>query len=157
MLKIGLESGDQRVLDALDKGIALTQAANILNNLKQAGIATYVYLLFGTPAEDEAAANRTMAFVVEHSDTIDFLNLAIFNLPRGSAAAEQLVLRDFYPGDLTLYRDFRHPLGWDRARVRRFLDKTLKKHPALQPIIRHNPPVFSSNHAPFFTQTGGLF
>ena len=51
MLKLGIESGDQKVLDALNKGIGLDTAAAVLANLRAAGIATYVYLLFGTPAE----------------------------------------------------------------------------------------------------------
>jgi len=51
MLKLGLESGDQGVLDALDKGIRLETASRVLANLRTSGIATYVYLLFGTPAE----------------------------------------------------------------------------------------------------------
>jgi len=81
LLKLGLESGDQSVLDALAKGTGLAAAAKILANLKQAGIATYVYLLFGTPAEDELAAEKTLAFTVRHRAGIGFLNLAIFNLP----------------------------------------------------------------------------
>ena len=150
MLKIGLESGDQRVLDALDKGVRLETAARVLHNLKQAGIATYVYLLFGTPAEDEAAALRTLAFTAAHHEQIDFLNLAIFNLPLGAPEARKLKLRDFYPGNLALYSDFEHPGGWDRGAVRQFIEKRFRKHPAVQPIVRRDPPVFTSNHAPFF-------
>ncbi len=153
MLKIGLESGDQRVLDALEKGVHLTTAHRVLKNLKQAGIAAYVYLLFGTPAEDEAAARRTLRFVVDHREAIDFLNAAVFNLPLNSPQVGDLEHRDFYPGDLALYRDFEHPKGWSRAVVRRFLEKKFKKHPAVQPIVRRDPPVFTSNHAPFFTDS----
>ncbi len=152
MLKLGLESGDQRVLDALDKGISLTMAERVLRNLRHAGIATYIYLLFGTPAEDEAAARRTLDFAVRHHDAIGFLNLAIFNLPTGSPEAAELALADFYDGELALYRDFKHPSGWSRAAVRQFLDKTFKRHPAIQPILRRDPPVFTSNHAAFFTR-----
>ena len=81
MLKLGLESADPGVLDALNKGIDTTLAAAVLKNLKAAGIATYVYLLFGTPAETPEAARRTLAFTAEHAEEIGFLNLAIFNLP----------------------------------------------------------------------------
>lgn len=150
MLKIGLESGDQDVLDALQKGIQLEMASKVLRNLHAAGIAAYVYLLFGTPAEDLAAAERTMVFTAEHQHCIDFLNLAIFNLPIGSPENEELSLRPFYTGDLQLYADFDHPRNWNRAAVRRFIDKTFKKHPAIQPIIRRDPPFFTSNHAAFF-------
>lgn len=151
LLKLGLESGDQSVLDALDKGISLDMAEQVLHNLQAAAIATYVYLLFGTPAEDEAAARRTLDFAVRHHADIGFLNLAIFNLPNGSPEAADLELTDFYDGELALYRNFRHPKGWNRANVRRFLDKEFKRHPAIQPILRRDPPVFTSNHAAFFT------
>lgn len=150
MLKLGLESGDQEVLDSLGKGIDLKDTATALANLKDAGILTYVYLLFGTPAETEASAQKTLAFVARHSAAIDFLNLAIFNLPVNSPDTQKLNVRTFYAGDLSLYTDFEHPHGWGRRAVRAFLDNEFRKHPAVRPIILRNPPVFTSNHAPFF-------
>jgi Radical SAM superfamily len=151
MLQIGLESGDQEVLDSLDKGIRLKTASRILCNLKQAGIATYVYLLFGTPPEDPRAAMRTLDFTVDHHELIGFLNLALFNLPLEGSEFQNLRRRTFYPADLALYSDFAHPKGWDRSAVRRFIEKQFKKHPAIQPIIRRDPPIFTSNHAAFFS------
>jgi plasmid stabilization system protein ParE len=156
MLKIGLESGSQTVLDQLHKGVQLDLAARVLDNLHAAGIAAYVYLLFGTPAEDETAAHATLDFVAAQSQTIAFLNTAIFNLPIGGPDAQGLRLRDFYEGDLAMYRDFTHPLGWNRSAVRRFVEKNFKKHPAIQPIIRRDPPIFTSNHAAFFAATSHL-
>lgn len=150
MLKLGLESGDQTVLDALAKGIQLTTVSRVLKNLKEAGIATYVYLLFGTPAEAGEGAEKTLSFVADHASDIDFLNVAIFNLPAWGPEVSSLETRLFYPGDLSLYRDFVHPLGWDRRKVRHFLDRKFKRHPAVREILRRDPPVFTSNHAPFF-------
>ncbi len=150
MLKLGLESGDQAVLDRLGKGIDLAQAGRALQSLKAAGIPAYVYLLFGTPAEDHESARRTLDFVVRHSDGIAFLNVAVFNLPIFSPDFHKLETRDFYRGDLSLYADFSHPLGWQRSRVRVFLDREFKRHPAVSAILRRDPPVFTSNHAPFF-------
>lgn len=150
MLKLGLESGDQEVLDRMGKGVDLTEASRILKNLKAVGIKTYVYLLFGTPAEDLTRARRTLAYVIAHSQEIGFLNLAIFNLPRNSPEAEGLETDEFYEGDLSLYRQFRHPLGWNRPQVRHFLDREFKRHPAMAAILRRDPPFFTSNHAPFF-------
>jgi len=150
MLKLGLESGDQAVLDSLEKGITLERAARAMASLKQAGIATYVYLLFGTPAEDAEAARRTMEYVAALREKIDFLNLAIFNLPIMCPEAERLETRRFSEGDLSLYTDFVHPLGWNRREVRAFLDKEFRKHPAIRPILLRLPRFFTSNHAPFF-------
>ncbi|MBN2432321.1 MAG: radical SAM protein [Acidobacteria bacterium] len=153
MLQLGLESGDQAVLDAMGKGIRLDIAARALTELHRVGIGTYVYLLFGTPWETLAAARRTLDFVVRHHDAIDFVNISVFNRPRGSAELPGLETRDFpgIPGggDLSLYEDFIHPHGWDRSAVRRFLQEEFRRHPAVTPIVRRTPPVFTSNHAPF--------
>lgn len=151
MLKLGIESGDQAVLDALEKGTNLETVSMALRTLKAAGIAVYAYLLFGTPAEMRESAVKTLDFVVRHADCIDFLNPAIFNLPAGSPEAEQLRTTEFYPGDLSLYREFVHPLGWNRDHVRRFLAEEFFRHDAVRAIIKRDPPYFTSNHAPFMT------
>jgi radical SAM superfamily enzyme YgiQ (UPF0313 family) len=156
MLKLGLESGDQTVLDSLQKGIDLEEASSVLKNLKKAGIATYVYLLFGTPPEGLIEARRTLEFVVKHHDRIDFLNLAIFNMPIYEPETQQIETRSFYEGDLSLYTSFDHPKGWSRPSVRQFLDKEFKRHPAIASILRRDPPVFTSNHAPFFVMDKDL-
>ncbi|MFN2369129.1 MAG: radical SAM protein, partial [Desulfurivibrionaceae bacterium] len=149
MLKLGLESGDQGVLDEMDKGIDLGMVAKTLANLEKAGIATYVYLLFGTPTESLPEARRTLEFTVKHASAITFLNLAIFNMPRFAPDAASLAKTAFYEGDLSLYTDFEHPRAWNRREIRRFLDREFKRHPAIAPIIRRDPPFFTSNHAPF--------
>jgi hypothetical protein len=150
MLKLGVESGDQAVLDALGKGVAVSTVSAALKNLKQAGIATYVYLLFGTPAETPAAARKTLDFTLDHAAAIDFLNLAVFNLPAYSEEAARLETRPFYDGDLALYRDFVHPAGWQREHVRRFLAKEFRRPAPIRRILANDPPYFTSNHAPFF-------
>lgn len=150
MLKLGIESGDQKVLDSLEKGINVETASVVLKNLKNAGIATYVYLIFGTPVETEKSARKTLEFTVQHSDSIGFLNLAIFNMPVCGKAGPGIKTREFYEGDLSLYTDFIHPEGWDRRRVRLFLENEFTKHPAVSKILKNDPPAFTSNHAPFF-------
>src|SRR5208283_2636822 len=111
MLKLGLESGDQEVLDRMRKGIELSTASQVLHNLHKAGISTYVYLLFGTPHEAEKEARRTLDFVVEHRDAISFLNLAIFNMPLCGHDAGEFETAQFYDGDLSLYAGFKHLRG----------------------------------------------
>jgi radical SAM superfamily enzyme YgiQ (UPF0313 family) len=152
LLKLGLESGDQDVLDQLEKGIRLGEASRALKTLREAGISAYGYLLFGTPAENGESAPRALDFIVKHGDCVDFLNVAVFNLPVFAAPSLKLETRDFYEGDLSLYVDFSHPRGWNRQQVRMFLDREFRRHPAIAPILRRDPPVFTSNHAPFFTK-----
>jgi radical SAM superfamily enzyme YgiQ (UPF0313 family) len=150
MLKLGIESGDQGVLDAMEKGINIDMSSIVLKNLKKAGIAAYVYLIFGTPVETEASARKTLEFTVRHSESIGFLNLAIFNMPICGAFDPAIETKDFYDGDLSLYTDFIHPDGWDRRHVRLFLENEFKRHPAVSAILKNDPPIFTSNHAPFF-------
>ncbi len=146
-LKLGLESGDQGVLDRMGKGIDLGLASRVLNSLKEAGIAVYCYLLFGTPGETVVEARRTLEFVVRHRHTISFLNLALFNMPLFGDEAAEYGHEPFYEGDLSLYTAFRHPGDWDRKQVRRFLEGEFKRHPAIAAIVRNDPPQFGSNHA----------
>jgi hypothetical protein len=150
MLKLGLESGDQSVLDREEKGVDLRLASAALKALSEAGIGTYVYLLFGTPAEGPDEARKTLDFTLSHARYIDYMNLAIFNMPIHGPEAPMFETRAHYEGDLSLYTGFRHPKGWDRGVVRQFLDKEFKRNPVVASILRNDPPVFTSNHAPFF-------
>jgi hypothetical protein len=149
MLKLGLESGDQGVLDQMGKGIDLETASRVLQNLKEAGIAVYCYLLFGTPGETRVEAGRTLNFVVRHYQAITFLNLAIFNMPLFGDEAAEYGNQPFYDGDLSLYTSFQHPAGWERKLVRHFVEHEFKRHSTIAAIMRNDHPFFSSNHAPF--------
>jgi hypothetical protein len=155
MLQLGVESGDQMVLDYLEKGIDLAIVSKALDNLHSAGIAAYVYLLFGTPPETLEEARRTLEFTVRHSEKISFLNLALFNLPLHGPGAAGLRREKFCAGDLSLYTDFAHPRGWNRYAVRQFLDKEFRRHPAIAAILLRDPPVFTSSHAAFFGTARG--
>ena len=70
MLKLGIESGDQEVLDQLNKGIDLPTASAVLKSLKKAGIATYCYFLFGTPPETKESAMKTLDFAISSITTV---------------------------------------------------------------------------------------
>ncbi|WDP88858.1 MAG: radical SAM protein [Desulfobacter sp.] len=154
MLKLGLESGDQDVLEQMNKGTDLELVSRTLANLKEAGILTFVYILLGTSFEDEGAARHTLDYVKQHKDNIDYLNLAVFNLPKFSEDAQGLDTQEFYHGDLSLYLNFNHPKGWDRRHVKAFIDKEFKKELGVGSRFRKNPAFFSSNHAMFFNHPG---
>lgn len=152
MLQLGLESGDNRVLESMQKGITVENAAQALIALHQSGITPYVYLLFGTPGESPESARRTLDFVTRHHEQIGFLNLAVFNMPLVNPGKKSARSRSFYEADLSLYTDFEHEKGWDRKAVRRFLDREFTRHPNITPIVKRDPPSFTSNHAPFFVR-----
>lgn len=150
MLKIGVESGDSGVLEDLQKGIDLETVSRALHNIKKAGIGTYLYFLFGTPPESLPEARQTLDFVKRHAAVIDFLNLAIFNMPAHGPDVGRYQTGEFYAGDLSMYASFEHPKGWHRDAVRSFLDNEFRRDTGIRRIIQRHPPFFTSNHAAFF-------
>ncbi len=157
MLQLGLESGSQAVLDRLGKGTRVEEAGAILENLKRAGIAAYVYVMLGTPGETEADAVLTLRFLEKHAAEVDYLNLAIMNLPRASGLLDDPDRSGIRAsslragsGALGLYRTFEPATGWGREAARRFLERRLLGSPAIRDIVRRTPPYFTSNHAFLF-------
>jgi len=157
MLQLGLESASPPVLDRLGKGLKLESAVRILDNLNEAGIVSYVYIMLGTPGETEADAEMTLNFLEQHAEKIGFLNISIMNLPRGSElldnpelyGIDSSQLRD-EKSPLGLYHEFHSISGWDRATARKFLNQRLLGSAIIREIVQRNPPFFSSSHAFFF-------
>jgi len=157
MLQLGLESGSQRVLDTLRKGIKLETVEKILDNLQRAGIGSYVYIMLGTPGETEVDAEMTLAFLEKHAGQINFLNISIMNLPRGSELLDNPELYGISgshlrtaDSSLGLYVEFDTTSGWDRKTARRFLNQRILASPKIRTIVKRDPPFFSSSHAVFF-------
>jgi anaerobic magnesium-protoporphyrin IX monomethyl ester cyclase len=62
---MGVESGSQTVLDAMDKGLSLSSVRSARAHLKDAGIRACFFLQFGYPGETWAELQETIAFVRE--------------------------------------------------------------------------------------------
>ncbi len=63
MVWIGAESGSQKILDAMDKGIRTEQVGKAAWNLQNAGIKVGFFLQFGYPGETYADIRQTMKLV----------------------------------------------------------------------------------------------
>lgn len=157
MLQLGLESGSQEVLDRLGKGIRVESATKILHNLERAGIASYVYIMLGTPGETRFDAERTRDYLKAQATRIGYLNLSIMNLPRRSdvldnpAAYDIIATSERVPNSsLGLYQKFQPKGEWNRAAARRFLSNELLRCPEVREMVKRIPPLFTSNHAAFF-------
>ncbi len=157
MLQLGLESGSQEVLERLQKGIKLTSVEKILANLAATGIATFVYIMLGTPGETEEDAELTLKFLETHADQIGFLNISIMNMPRASGLLDRpeqygICDTESVANDtpLALYQRFNSTSAWNRATARRFLNQRLLGSPSIRAIVNRTPPLFTSNHAVFF-------
>ena len=65
MVWMGAESGSQRVLDAMDKGLTVDQIRRAAQRLQHAGIQVGMFLQFGYPGEEWDDVQQTLALVRE--------------------------------------------------------------------------------------------
>ena len=68
--RLGVESGSQRILDIIKKGITVEQIKQALANLADAGIKTTTYWIAGHPGETEADFQQTLDLLEELRDYI---------------------------------------------------------------------------------------
>lgn len=72
----GLESGNQDLLDIIEKGITIQQIRNAVKLTHKAGIDTRGSFILGLPGETPEKGNRTIAFAIELDLTYAQFNLA---------------------------------------------------------------------------------
>lgn len=159
MLKLGLETASQRLLDVMDKHQDIADVGRILEALHAARVLVHGFIMFGTPFEEEDDAEATRAFVAEHADHVQFLNCSLMNLAKGSPMAldpprhgVREVIPFEIPGhtlDLALYDNFR-ATGWGRQGARHFLQRRFLADPRVRPAYLRTAPQFDSNHSVFF-------
>ncbi|MBI5588810.1 MAG: radical SAM protein [Deltaproteobacteria bacterium] len=61
-LGFGVESGNQKILDSVDKGVTLEQAYNAINIAKKAGLQTHTFFILGHPWETKETLRDTINF-----------------------------------------------------------------------------------------------
>jgi hypothetical protein len=69
-VRLGIESGSQRMLDKMGKGITVKQIKAALSSLAYAGIKTTTYWVMGHPGETEDDFQATLALIEELKDYI---------------------------------------------------------------------------------------
>jgi len=80
MISWGIESGSQRLLDNMNKGISITEAENILRGSCEAGIKNRISLINGLPGESFMDFMLTLKFIVRNYDYIDWVGINNFVL-----------------------------------------------------------------------------
>lgn len=74
-IPFGIESGSQRVIDAIKKNITLQQAENAVRLAKEAGLEVECYFMIGLPAEKEEDILKSISFA--HKLDPDYAKFAI--------------------------------------------------------------------------------
>jgi radical SAM superfamily enzyme YgiQ (UPF0313 family) len=79
-LEFGIESGSQRILNLMKKGISLHDASAVLKAAHQAGIWTQVFLIIGFPGESTRSLSDTTAFIRDNAKWISSIYVSQFSL-----------------------------------------------------------------------------
>ena len=82
---MGIESGCQKTLDKMDKGLDITTIGATLRHFYDVGVATQVTSIFGFPGESELEARMTVEFLKNHIDSISVFDVGLLLVLPGSA------------------------------------------------------------------------
>lgn len=89
-ISCGIESGCQRILNLMNKGIKLEIMKKVLKQSSNAGIWNNVFVIFNFPTETKEEAKETINFVFNNKDSIDSINFTEFMLEHGSDVYKNL-------------------------------------------------------------------
>jgi anaerobic magnesium-protoporphyrin IX monomethyl ester cyclase len=84
MVLWGFESGCDRILDLINKGVDKVKRYDILRDSHEAGIWNFAYVFFGFPTETSEEAMETINALVDHNDIIDSYGRSVFTLGKHS-------------------------------------------------------------------------
>lgn len=116
-LKFGLESGSQKVLNYMDKGIKVENAARFINLCRKHGILVHAYVMFAFPGENKKDRKQTMDFLLSDYSHPDNYNCSEFVL------YEKAPLANKFKNIFLKYNDSR---GWKVA-SHQFTNDAIKK------------------------------
>jgi len=83
----GVESGNQRVLDLMQKGTKVEDVGQVLNYAHKAEIRNHCYIIVGFPTETLQEARDTMLFLEKHKEYISQVHRGTFTLDETSPIA----------------------------------------------------------------------
>lgn len=83
-LFLGLESGSQKLLNYIEKGITIKQASDVLKWSNEAGIWMHISIICGFPEETKEDINKTITFLNNNKKYIDKIDFFRFRLTKKS-------------------------------------------------------------------------
>jgi radical SAM superfamily enzyme YgiQ (UPF0313 family) len=89
-LTTGFESGSQRLLDRMAKGVDLADTSRFLADAHAAGISVRMTMFTGFPGEEAADLEETTAFLTRHEAFIERLPVYRFQIMTGTRFAQLL-------------------------------------------------------------------
>lgn len=90
-VSFGLETGSQRLLDAMDKGCSVEANSEFIRNAHEAGISVRCTMFKGYPGETAEDLERTATFLKVHMDYIDRVRFNEFSILAGTPIYDELL------------------------------------------------------------------
>ncbi len=85
----GVESGSQRLLDLVDKGLQVAAVEQVLRQASQAGISNLMMMIFGLPTSSPADLEATLSFIARVYPHVDAMTSSSFALFEATAFARR--------------------------------------------------------------------
>jgi radical SAM superfamily enzyme YgiQ (UPF0313 family) len=106
LVSLGVESGSQKMLDALNKGSTVNEIRTALRLLKKHGVRSLAYIMFGAIGETDETVRETMELLFDLKPDYalfaglmpDPLSLLLKNISSGGSFTEEDVFNLYYNG-----------------------------------------------------------
>jgi len=115
-LIFGIETGSQRLLDYIDKGISLRQASNCLKWANELGIWTGIEVIAGLPTEQNEDINKTISFIKKNKKYLNNVFYEGFFLSKNSKL-------------------FKYPARYGLTNIRKIKSKDKRKYDRITSIL----------------------
>ena len=110
-IRLGIESGSQRMVDNMNKGINLENAKGVIKKLHESGIPVKLYIMHGYPGENIETSLETIQYLNELKEYIHRISLYRFVPLPGSPVFAEGKLNKLDWTDYTIYGNNNHWWG----------------------------------------------
>jgi len=139
IIYFGFESGCERLLNFMHKGISLDTAVEVCRNAHDAGIWNHLFIFFGFPTETLTEAQETADFLILHKDIIRSFSGGSFVLSKGSEVSNHpenygIVKEEIPNYEFQVTYDYATTLGISQQQAKtlseEIVDKIYKEYPS---------------------------
>lgn len=93
-IKVGVESGSDRILKHIKKGITVAYTRKIINLIKETGIPLTIYLMIGFPSETDEDVKKTIKLAKEIQ--AEYNSLSVFSPYYGTDLYDEFISKGFH-------------------------------------------------------------
>ena len=89
MVMWGVESGSDKIMELINKGIDINRRFEILKDSSDSGIWNFAFIFFGFPAETKEDAQKTIDMLISHKDVVHSYGRSVFSMGKHAKLAAE--------------------------------------------------------------------